>query len=68
MKVMAGRLGLNDGANPVVLGPGPLASGYTGGDDCGPWGLGRRASNDVDPSIVYELDGISHSASSTRYR
>jgi len=65
MNPIAGSDGLNDGAGICTDG-GPLASGYTGGADCGPWGLGRRASRDVAPSIVYEEDGISHSASSTR--
>jgi hypothetical protein len=36
MNVIAGSDGLNEGANPVVLGPGDPDSGYTGGADCGP--------------------------------
>jgi hypothetical protein len=38
-----------------------------GGKDCGSWGEGSRASKEVESSIVYEGDGISHVASSTRY-
>jgi hypothetical protein len=33
MNVMAGSVGLNEGANPVVLEEGEADSGYTGGAD-----------------------------------
>jgi hypothetical protein len=52
MNVIAGSDGLNEGANPVVLGPGDPDSGYTGGADCGPCGLGSKASKEVEPSAI----------------
>ena len=52
---MPGRLGLKDGAIPEYPGVGILGMGINGEADCGPCGIGRRASREVESSI-YTLE------------
>lgn len=52
---MPGRDGLKDGAIPEYPGVGTLGMGIIGEADCGPCGMGRSASRDVESSI-YTLE------------
>ena len=66
MKRIPGSVGLKEGAIAECPADWTLGMAAIGGIDWGPWGEGRRASNEVASSILYLLLGISHEASSTR--